>query len=311
MVKHFRRALTSTVIALGPENRAVLWMLSRKCRQFGTSLKHCGEHLALTKGDREMRLAPQHYVYALDMSERFDIYFAPLVPATINGKLVLDYSRPGVLQTYASSGLQFEMASFPEEDDAIEDYFRMYRPEAGDVVFDIGAHCGVSSYHFANLVGPTGHVFAFEPDPVNYELLLRNIERHQLTNVTPLQIAIAGNCGEAAFHSEGTIGSGLARHSSRTSVGKLTMVKTATLEAAFDQWGPPQFCKIDIEGAEMEVVGAAREFLRKTRCQFALDTNHLVDGTFTDKRIEALYGECGYVTASSTEGMRTTWAWPE
>lgn len=305
-----KRAITSTIISLGPGNPLVLFLIDRKCRQFGATLTSEGSFLRLQKGQREMRLAPKHFVYAPDMAERFDLYFSPLVPTEVGGMSVLDYSRPGILQTYIRSGLQFELASFPEENEAIDSYLHWYRPQPGDTVFDIGAHCGVSTYHFSKLVGPAGRVVSFEPDPVNFSLLLRNIERHKLSNAAPLQIAIAGTRGQAEFNCEETIGSGLTRHSSRASIGKVVMVTTVTLEDAFQEWGPPQFCKIDIEGGEMEVVSAAQTFLRNTPCEFALDTNHLVGGSFTDLRIEKLFRECGYESASSDSGMRTTWGRP-
>ncbi|HEY4379470.1 MAG TPA: FkbM family methyltransferase [Acidobacteriaceae bacterium] len=257
-----------------------------------------------------MRLAPKHFVYAPDLAERFDLYFSPLVPTEVSGMLMVDFSRPGIPQTYAGSGLQFQMASFPEEEDAIESYFHWYTPRLGDTIFDVGAHCGVSTYRFSKLVGPTGRVIAFEPDPVNYSLLLLNIERHKLNNVTPLQIAFSDAGGEAEFNCEESIGSGLMQHSTRASIGKVVKVRTVTLEDAFLEWGPPVFCKIDIEGAELAVISAAREFLKKSSCQFALDTHHLVEGSFTDGRVEALFREFGYESNSSTSGMKTTWARP-
>src|SRR6202042_2922122 len=115
MKTNLKRIATSTLIALGPNNPLVHYLIARKCRQFGVQLTQQNSYLALTKGHREMRLATRHFVYAPDMAERFDIYFSPLVPTEVDGRLVLDYSRPGILQTYVSSGLQFELASFPEE----------------------------------------------------------------------------------------------------------------------------------------------------------------------------------------------------
>ena len=258
-----KRAITAMIIRLGPQNALVRFLIDRKCRQYGAALTDKGSFLSLRKDKREMRLAPKHFVYAPDMAKCFDLYFSPLVPREIDGVSVLDFSCPGILQTYASSGLQFQMASFPEEEEATVCYFHWHTPKAGDTVFDIGAHCGVSGYHFSKLVGPTGRVVAFEPDPVNYSLLLRNIERHQLSNVTPLQIAVSDKRGEAEFNCEETIGSGLMQHSTRASVGKVITVKTVTLEDAFQQWGPPSFCKIDIEGAEIAVISAAQDFLQK------------------------------------------------
>jgi FkbM family methyltransferase len=301
-------ALTNAIIRLGPQNTLVLFLIDRKCRQFGATLTNKGSFLSLQKGNREMRMAPKHFVYAPDIAEHFDIYFSPLVPTEVSGTLMLDCSRPGILQTYADSGLQFQMASFPEEEEAIESYFHWYTPKAGETVFDVGAHCGVSTYHLSKLVGPTGRVIAFEPDPVNYSLLLLNIERHQMRNVTPLQIAISDARGEAEFNCEGAIGSGLKQYGTRTSAGGVITVRTVTLEDACLEWGSPSFCKIDIEGAEVAVLSAAQNFLQTASCQFALDTNHLVNGLTTDQRIEKLFRECGYEATSSTSGMKTTWA---
>ena len=40
---------------------------------------------------------------------------------------------------------------------------------------------------FSRMVGPSGKVYAFEPDDHTYEYLLRNIESHQLENVIPVK----------------------------------------------------------------------------------------------------------------------------
>jgi hypothetical protein len=100
------------------------------------------------------------------------------------------------------------------------------------------------------------------------------------------------------------------RHSTRASVGNVVSVPTVTLADAFAQWGPPTFCKIDIEGAEIAVIDAAHDLLRNSTCHFALDTNHLVGGAFTDTRIEDLFRRSGYEATSANKGMKTTWARP-
>lgn len=130
--------IKAAIIRLGPQNPVTQFLIDRACRRYGVSLTHKGSFLSLRKGRREMRLALKHFVHARHLAEYFDLYFSPLVPAEIDGLSVLDFSHPGKLQTYVKSGLQFEMSSFPEEEEAIEDYYRWYRAQPGDVIFDVG-----------------------------------------------------------------------------------------------------------------------------------------------------------------------------
>ncbi len=54
----------------------------------------------------------------------------------------------------------------------------------GDIVIDVGANIGYYTLIFAQLVGKTGKVFAFEPEPKNFEILKKNIEINNYGNVT-------------------------------------------------------------------------------------------------------------------------------
>ncbi len=290
-----------------------LFNLCRLCLAHGARIESTAEGFRLRKDNRAMLLSPRHLVYTADIAAKFDMYFSLLVPEQQeDGLLVLDYSRPGKLQRYAGSGLEFEMASFPEEEEAIEEYFRWYRPKAGDLVFDMGAHCGVSTYHMAKLVGPEGKVVCFEPDPTNFEILKRNLARHGLANVEAQAMAIASKSGELAFNAEGTIGSSLSSLLLRESVGRTVTVQAITLAEAFARWGTPAFCKIDIEGAELEVIGGSGETLRACRTHFALDTNHpQADGKMTAEEIETIFRGYGYEAASEANPLLTTWARPQ
>lgn len=257
-----------------------------------------------------MLLSRSHFAYLPNIAEHFQIYFTPVASHHSGGHSLVDYSQPR-LHTYAKSGLEFELAAFPEEDDAIDGYFRWYRPKPGDCVFDIGAHCGVSTYFFSKLVGPTGRVIAFEPDTVNLPLLLRNIERHRLTNVTLVDAAVARTTGRAAFYREGALGSCLSRCSPRGTTGTVETVGTISLADAFFRWGVPDLCKIDIEGAEVEVIAAAAELLASTKTHFTLDTSHVFRGRLTAPTIEKLFREYGFdVESAPVGGMMTTWARP-
>lgn len=70
----------------------------------------------------------------------------------------------------------------------------------GDVCLDIGAHIGYYTLLAARLVGPDGHVYAFEPSPSNYRALCSNVALNGLTNVTPLQAAVGETPGRAVLY---------------------------------------------------------------------------------------------------------------
>jgi len=130
-----------------------------------------------------------------------------------------------------------------------------------------------------------------------------------LKNVITLPFAIAGQTTAAEFSSEGTMGSTLRRHSSRATLGSIEMVKTISLADACAKYGIPAFAKVDIEGSEIEMLSASQGFLRENDIQFALDTNHWLNGKLTRPRVEQLFRQCGYEAESSAEyGCMTTWA---
>jgi FkbM family methyltransferase len=302
--------MTWIAIKLGPQNPLVRSMLARSCRAHGASLIVSKNSVNIVKGDRVMKIATWHFAYAPDMASHFDVYFNAVVAVPGPEGLVVDYSRPGV-HRYASSGLEFELSAFPEEEEVITEYFQWYRPSAGDRVFDLGAHCGVSTYYLAQSVGPSGSVIAFEPDPICHGLLLRNIKRHGLDNVIVVKKAISGISGTANFMSEGTIGSSPASNSSRTTMGSVVTVETTSLADACRDYGVPVFVKMDIEGAELEAVAAAKGLLKEHPIHLCVDTNHWVDGELTADRVEAMFNDFGYDASSLIiSGCSTTFARP-
>ena len=178
--------------------------------------------------------------------------------------------------------------------------------------FDIGAYCGVFTYELSRIVGPGGRVIAFEPDPLNVELLRRNVERHKLANVTVVQAAMSDHDGSQQFNSEGALGSALTSAMDRPSADQTMTVPTITLERACREYGPPAFVKIDAEGSEIEILSGAQEFLTAQTIQFVLDTNHIRYGKTTNGPVESLFAASGYAAESSEDhgGFMTTWAKP-
>lgn len=135
----------------------------------------------------------------------------------------------------------------------------------GMTVIDAGSHVGYYALLAARQIGPEGRVYAFEPDPDNYELLLRNIALNGYTNIEAVKKALSNQVGTATLFLT-TLDNG--RHSTyrhglpeRGSVD----VETTTIDTFLEARGWPtvDLVKIDIEGAEMDVLEGASQFLAK------------------------------------------------
>lgn len=139
----------------------------------------------------------------------------------------------------------------------------------GDTVFDLGANAGFYTLLASELVGPSGHVYAFEPVPRNLLYLRRHMALNELTNVTEIEAAVCDASGRRHFQ----------LHQS-TAMGHLTddgaiEVSTVTLDHFVFGTGvvPPNSIKIDVEGAEFSVLQGAREVLAQNRPALFLATH--------------------------------------
>jgi FkbM family methyltransferase len=124
-----------------------------------------------------------------------------------------------------------------------------------DVVYDIGANVGFYTLLASRLVGPAGHVFAFEPLPRNLGLLRKHVAINSLSNVTILPQAVSDKPGEALFSTSAD-----PAQNGLTEQGDIRVQVTA-VDVLLDKGEikPPNLMKIDVEGAEAMVLrGAAK-----------------------------------------------------
>jgi FkbM family methyltransferase len=139
--------------------------------------------------------------------------------------------------------------------------------EPGMVVIDAGAHVGYFTLIAARKVGPIGKVYAFEPAPQNYDLLVRNVALNGYQNVVPVQKAISKGQGTARFFLRSdTVGHSL--HSEAVGKGQRTItVEVTTLDYFLEKEGWPlvHLVKMDIEGAEPTALEGMAELLKRNR----------------------------------------------
>ena len=138
----------------------------------------------------------------------------------------------------------------------------------GATVLDLGSNVGFYTLLAAELVGCSGHVYAFEPVQRNIEFLRRHIALNKLTNVTVIEAAICELTGRRRFqfHESAAMG--------HLSDDGQTEVNTVTLDDFVFRWGAtPNSIKIDVEGAELLVLQGAREMLSQHRPAVLLATH--------------------------------------
>lgn len=143
----------------------------------------------------------------------------------------------------------------------------------GTVALDIGANIGFHTLELARLVGPRGIVFAFEPAPENYALLVKNIASNNYRNVVAVQKAVSSRTHTVKlFLSEEHAGDHRIFDSrdGRQSVE----VEAVSLDDFFAGDERVDFIKMDIQGAEyLALLGMERLLRRSTdlilMCEFA------------------------------------------
>ncbi len=139
----------------------------------------------------------------------------------------------------------------------------------GMVCLDIGANIGYFTLIMARLVGG-GKIFAFEPEPYNFDLLVKNITINGYHNITPIQKAISNKNGRAKlFLDRVNPGShSLARQGQNThTFGRdIVEVEVQTLDSFFrDYNGKIDFVKMDVEGAELTVLEGMENIINKNK----------------------------------------------
>jgi FkbM family methyltransferase len=125
----------------------------------------------------------------------------------------------------------------------------------GDVFMDIGSNVGYYTLLAASLVGPTGRVVAFEPDPITFEALRRSIALNRLDHATCVNVALSDFEGEAEFYrTEATAHSLVAETAADKRFRGVTRVKVTSLSRWLEQTEAPRsavrLLKVDVEGEE-------------------------------------------------------------
>ncbi len=182
--------------------------------------------------------------------------------------------------------------------DREEDIVKLFRPKEGDIVVDVGAHIGKYSIIASKMVGYRGKVIAIEAHPGNCDLLRQNIALNKLSNVVVLNCAAHSTETIVRLYEPGqedgfTIYNTIMSDRSSLNTQRYVEVKANTLDSLLLEEGIKQvnWIKIDVEGAEFEVLRGATTILSSSRDISLLIEIHNVGAnhkTFFEPIIELL-----------------------
>lgn len=150
--------------------------------------------------------------------------------------------------------------------------------EPGDVVLDVGGCWGDTALYFAELVGPAGKVYTFEFDPESLHVLRMNLSLnpHLAERIEIVELAIWDRPGESLPYVPAGRMTSLAADEEASDAPRVT---TTTLddfvaERSIRQIG---FIKLDVEGAELNVIEGGWRTLRELAPRLALAAYHRDD----------------------------------
>lgn len=158
---------------------------------------------------------------------------------------------------------------------------RVVRP--GWTCVDAGANIGYLSLIMARAVGPAGRIYAFEALPAMSERLAANVALNGLENVRIETTCLGDSRGEASFFAPragiSNVGQSSLFLDRHPALGAGEVVRHTVPVVPFDEFAEREglaswhFLKIDVEGAEVQVLRGAERSLRRWRPLILFEAN--------------------------------------
>lgn len=170
----------------------------------------------------------------------------------------------------------------------------------GDVFVDVGANIGLMSVYAARLLGPSGQVLAFEPNPETAGILEENIRINRLTNIESIRYAVGKTPGRALIYDRWDSNRGSASLIKPANPAESHEIQVCTLSEYYKtgKRKTPRLIKFDIEGFELEALEGALDLLNSADPPVLMvecsQTRENTFGDTTDPLYEFLVGLSHY-----------------
>jgi FkbM family methyltransferase len=152
----------------------------------------------------------------------------------------------------------------------VEEYYRFETDSNEPVIFDCGANVGASCAFFKHIY-PQSRILAFEPNPKITSYLLRNIKNNSLENIEVIEKAVWTTNNGIELGLEDADGSSIHLEKNKTKVKSVRLKDYLEKEEVVDM------LKMDIEGAEIEVLTDCRESLSNVKNIFVEFHSYMIE----------------------------------
>jgi len=140
----------------------------------------------------------------------------------------------------------------------VEEYYRFETKSESPVIYDCGANVGTSCAYFKYQY-PQSRIIAFEPNTNVAEYLFRNIKINSFQNIEVINKAVWTNSNGLELGLDDADASSIHLDKNKTKVNSVRLKDYLEKEEDVDM------LKMDIEGAEIEVLQDCRESLSKVK----------------------------------------------
>jgi FkbM family methyltransferase len=184
---------------------------------------------------------------------QFEQSSAPIAGHT--AKIIERDSNVGPVLCRQSTRMDKCLARSKYHDLGVEYFIKKYRKHLFPFV-DIGANIGLFSILSANLSSKFDQIYSFEPDNNNRSLLKANVAIRDIGNIVIEKYAVSEDDG---YISVGKIDCGVAKKSNVDPVN----IQCRSIDSYFEDKLAPRFIKIDIEGAEIDVIKGMKGLIKR------------------------------------------------
>lgn len=199
-------------------------------------------------------------------------------------------------------------ALFSRELNYEQELFDLLRSRAHnyDAVVEIGSNVGIYTVFLAKTIGGGGRVFAFEPAPEAFARLQKNLEKNAVKNVCVFNAAVANRAGmtrffEPAGHlTNGSLSQEFAQQFSSNVTERFVLAVDGEQIQKLVAGSQRCLLKVDVEGAEAEVLSSLRAFILERTPDIVLE---VLDGSEPDLNELAFIRERYELNLVTSQGL--------